>query len=59
MTYERLLPAVQAGGLRHIGRLSIWNGGMCEKCVEIDDRIKRYRNILRTIDDGATVDESN
>jgi hypothetical protein len=29
---------------------------MCDKCVEIDDRIKRYRNILRTIDDGATVD---
>jgi hypothetical protein len=33
-----------------------WNGGMCERCVEIDERIKRYRDILRSITDPATVD---
>jgi hypothetical protein len=29
---------------------------MCEKCVEIDKKIERYRNILRSIRDEATVD---
>jgi hypothetical protein len=29
---------------------------MCEKCVEIDERIKRYRDLLRSIGDQATVD---
>jgi hypothetical protein len=29
---------------------------MCEKCIEIDVRIERYRNILGTMGDQATVD---
>jgi hypothetical protein len=29
---------------------------MCEKCVEIDKTIERYRNILRSIRDEATVE---
>jgi hypothetical protein len=29
---------------------------MCEKCVEIDEKIKRYRNIVRSIRDQATLD---
>jgi hypothetical protein len=29
---------------------------MCEKCVEIDAKIERYRNIVRSIADQPTVD---
>jgi hypothetical protein len=29
---------------------------MCEKCLEIDEKIERYRSILRSIRDEATVD---
>jgi hypothetical protein len=29
---------------------------MCEKCVEIDKKIKRYRDVLRSITDQRTVD---
>jgi len=32
------------------------SGEMCEKCVEIDKTIERYRNILRSIRDEATVE---
>jgi hypothetical protein len=32
------------------------NGEMCEKCVEIDAKIERYRNIVRSIADQPTVD---
>jgi hypothetical protein len=32
------------------------NGEMCEKCVEIDAKIERYRNIVRSITDQPTVD---
>jgi hypothetical protein len=37
-------------------RNSIWNGGMCDKCVKIDKTIERYRNILRSINDKKTID---
>jgi len=29
---------------------------MCEKCVEIDEKIERYCNVRRSISDQATVD---
>jgi hypothetical protein len=29
---------------------------MCEKCVEIDKNVERYRSILRSIRDEATVE---
>ena len=29
---------------------------MCEKCAEIDKKIRRYRNILRSIMDQPTID---
>jgi hypothetical protein len=29
---------------------------MCEKCVEIDKKIERYRSILRSIREEATVE---
>ena len=29
---------------------------MCDKCVEIDKTIERYRNILRSINDKKTID---
>jgi hypothetical protein len=29
---------------------------MCEKCIEINEKIERCRNIQRSIDDQATVD---
>jgi hypothetical protein len=32
------------------------NGEMCEKCVEIDAKIERYRNTMRSITDQPTVD---
>ena len=28
---------------------------MCDKCVEIDEKIRRYQNILRSITDQATI----
>jgi len=28
---------------------------MCDKCVEIDVKIRRYQNILRSITDQATI----
>jgi hypothetical protein len=31
---------------------------MCEKCVEIDKNIERYRRIQRTIPDQVTVDRT-
>jgi hypothetical protein len=31
---------------------------MCEKCVEIDKKIERYRRILQSIGDKITVDRS-
>jgi hypothetical protein len=31
---------------------------MCEKCVEIDKNIERYRRIQRTIGDRATIDRT-
>jgi hypothetical protein len=31
---------------------------MCEKCVEIDKTIERYRRILRFIGDQVTVDRT-
>jgi hypothetical protein len=31
---------------------------MCEKCVEIDRNIERYRRIQRTIGDQVTVDRA-
>jgi hypothetical protein len=31
---------------------------MCEKCVEIDKAIERYRRIQRTIGDQVTVDRT-
>jgi hypothetical protein len=31
---------------------------MCEKCVEIDKNIERYRRIQRTIADQVTVDRT-
>jgi hypothetical protein len=31
---------------------------MCEKCVEIDKNIERYRRIQRTIGDQVTVDRA-
>ena len=31
---------------------------MCEKCVEIDKAIDRYRNIQRSIGDQVTVDRT-
>jgi hypothetical protein len=30
--------------------------GMCEKCVQIDEKIERCRNIQRSINDQATVE---
>jgi hypothetical protein len=30
--------------------------GMCEKCVEIDDKIKRYSGLLRLITDQLTIE---
>jgi hypothetical protein len=35
---------------------SVWIGGMCDKRVEIDEKIKRYRSIVRSITDQPTVD---
>ena len=32
------------------------NQGMCDKCTEIDDRIKHYRDIASRITDQRTVD---
>jgi hypothetical protein len=32
------------------------DGAMCNLCVEIDKTIERYRDILRSIRDEATVD---
>ena len=29
---------------------------MCDKCVEIDEKIKQYRSIVRSITDQPTVD---
>ena len=29
---------------------------MCEKCVEIDNKIKRYRDLLRSITDQPMVE---
>jgi hypothetical protein len=31
---------------------------MCEKCVEIDKNIERYRRIQRTIGDQVTIDRT-
>lgn len=31
---------------------------MCEKCVEIDKRLERYRRLLLSIADEATVDRA-
>jgi hypothetical protein len=31
-------------------------GAMCEKCVEIDKTVERYRKILTSIGDQFTVD---
>jgi hypothetical protein len=31
---------------------------MCEKCVDIDKKIKRYRDLLRSITDQRAVDEA-
>jgi len=31
---------------------------MCEKCVEIDERIERYRRVLLSIGDQVTVDRA-
>jgi hypothetical protein len=31
---------------------------MCEKCIEIDQTIERYRKILRSIGDQVTVDRA-
>jgi len=31
---------------------------MCEKCIEIDRTIERYRRILLSIDDQLTVDRT-
>jgi hypothetical protein len=31
---------------------------MCEKCVEIDKNIERYRRIQRTIADQVTIDRT-
>lgn len=31
---------------------------MCEKCIEIDKNIERYRRIQRTIADQVTVDRT-
>jgi hypothetical protein len=31
---------------------------MCEKCIEIDKRIERYRRILRLISDQITIEQS-
>jgi hypothetical protein len=33
-------------------------GAMCEKCVEIDKTIERYRRIQRTIADQVTIDRT-
>ena len=30
--------------------------GMCDKCVEIDEKIRRYQNIARSITDQPTID---
>ena len=35
---------------------SVWNGVMCDKCVEIDEKIKRFENIMRSISDQPTID---
>jgi hypothetical protein len=32
---------------------------MCEKCVEIDNQIDRYRKILRSINDQVTLDRAS
>jgi beta-phosphoglucomutase-like phosphatase (HAD superfamily) len=29
---------------------------MCDKCVEIDEKIRRYQNILRSITDQPTIE---
>ena len=29
---------------------------MCEKCVDIDTKIKRYEHLVRAIGDQATID---
>jgi hypothetical protein len=29
---------------------------MCEKCVEIDKKVKRYRDLLRSLTDQFSVD---
>ena len=31
---------------------------MCEKCIEIDKNIERYRRIQRTIADQVTIDRT-
>jgi hypothetical protein len=33
-------------------------GAMCEKCVEIDKTIERYRRILLAISDPITIDRT-
>jgi hypothetical protein len=41
-------------------RFAVRNGviSMCDKCVEIDQRIERYRRILLSINDQITIDRT-
>jgi hypothetical protein len=35
---------------------TVGNSGMYDKCVEIDEKIRRYQNILRSVTDQPTID---
>jgi hypothetical protein len=32
-----------------------WEGSMCEKCVEIDEKVEHYRSLASRLLDGATI----
>jgi hypothetical protein len=32
-----------------------WDGAMCEKCVEIDEKVEHYRSLASRLLDGATI----
>ena len=50
----------KGSSLRHFRVRAVCARGenaMCEKCVEIDKRIKRYKNIVQLISDKRTADQ--
>jgi hypothetical protein len=52
-------PETKESLVRHTdGSRSMWNVGMCEKYVDFDSAIERYRDIVRSIKDQPTVDRA-